>query len=96
MSSLLAAFVPHFVPRTTGRRQETAGTSEQLNWQVSCQIRAFSLVPEMAPRTLSRWRHGFKSRWDYQAKRAIGSYVSTHVKVLTRAFRPLESAGQAR
>jgi hypothetical protein len=32
-------------------------------------------VAELAPFTLSRWRHGFKSRWDYERKlqvRALG------------------------
>ena len=25
-------------------------------------------VVELAPRTLSRWRHGFEPRWDYERK----------------------------
>jgi hypothetical protein len=29
---------------------------------------ASSQVMESASRTLSRWRHGFKSRWDYEWK----------------------------
>jgi hypothetical protein len=37
----------------------------------------------VAPGTLSRWRHGFKSRWDYQGNRTAGSAVSTPVKVQT-------------
>jgi hypothetical protein len=32
---------------------------------------------------LSRWRHGFEPRWDYQGKRIVGVLVSTLVKVQT-------------
>jgi hypothetical protein len=60
---------PAFVPRTTGRRQETVGTAGASNPQVRDSIRASPLVAKSAPRTLSRWRHGFKSRWDYAGQR---------------------------
>jgi hypothetical protein len=55
---------PAFVPRTTGRRQETTRTVGASNPQVRSQIRVSSLVAKSAPRTLSRWRHGFEPRWD--------------------------------
>jgi len=51
--------------------------------QPSGNIRIFVQVTESAPRTLSRWRHGFKSRWDYQGNRRARSAVSTLVKVQT-------------
>src|ERR687898_1629226 len=59
---------PAFVPRTTGRRQETTGTAGASNPQVRDRIPASSQVARSAPRTLSRWRHGFKSRRDYKSK----------------------------
>ena len=63
---------PAFVPRTTGRRQETTGTAGVSNPQVRNRIRASPQVARSAPRTLSRWRHGFEPRWDYQVRACIG------------------------
>jgi hypothetical protein len=40
------------------------------NPQVRNRIRASLQVVKSAPRTLSRWRHGFKSRWDYKRETA--------------------------
>jgi hypothetical protein len=60
---------PAFVPRTTGRRQEAMSAAEQQDAQVIGRIGASLQVPEVTPKTLSRWRHGFKSRWDYRGKR---------------------------
>ena len=57
---------PAFVPRTTGRRQETTGTAGASNPQVRNRIRASPQVAKSAPRTPSRWRHGFEPRWDYE------------------------------
>jgi hypothetical protein len=48
------------------------GTAEASNPQVRNPIRPTPQVARSAPRTLSRRRHGFKSRWDYQGKRIIG------------------------
>jgi hypothetical protein len=56
---------PAFVPRTTGKRQETTRTAGVKNRQVRQRIRLASLVARSGSRTLSRWRHGFKSRWYY-------------------------------
>jgi MOSC domain-containing protein YiiM len=61
---------PAFVPRTTGRCQETTGAAGASNPQVRPWIRPSSQVAKSAPRTLSRWRHGFERRWDYAAKHA--------------------------
>jgi hypothetical protein len=60
---------PVFVLRTTGRRQEMTRTAEGSNPQVMEGIRVSSLVAKSGSRTLSRWRHGFKSRWDYAGQR---------------------------
>jgi hypothetical protein len=60
---------PAFVPRTTGRREETTRRAEQQNAQFRRQIRESPRVARVAPRTLSRWRNGFKSRWDYEEPR---------------------------
>jgi hypothetical protein len=46
------------------------GTAEASNPQVRTQIRASSQVAKSAPRTLSRWRHGFEPRWDYKREPA--------------------------
>jgi hypothetical protein len=59
---------PAFVPPTTRRRQETIGTAGASNPQVRNQIRPSPQVAKSAPRTLSRWRHGFEPRWDYEYK----------------------------
>ena len=55
------------------------GTAGASNPQVRNQIRLSPQVAKSAPRTLSRWRHGFKSRWDYQQ---------------TRRSEPLSGAGE--
>jgi hypothetical protein len=66
----LAIVRPAFVPRTTRRRQENYGTAGASNPHVRNRIRALPQVAKSAPRTLSRWRHGFKSRWDYERESA--------------------------
>jgi hypothetical protein len=57
---------PAFVPRTTGRRQEMTRKAGASDPQVRNQIRPSLRVARSAPRTLSRWRHGFEPRWDYE------------------------------
>ena len=59
------------------------GTAEASNPQVRTQIRASSQVAKSAPRTLSRWRHGFEPRWDYQQSRRSG-----RICVRARLARP--------
>jgi hypothetical protein len=56
---------PAFVPRTTGRRQETTRSAGATNRQVRRHIRLSSLVAKSGSRTLSRWSHRFEPRWDY-------------------------------
>jgi hypothetical protein len=46
-----------------------AGWAGASNSQVSSQIRLSVQVAKSGPRTLSKWRHGFKSLWDYQRER---------------------------
>ena len=41
------------------------GTAEASSPQVRNPIRPTRQVARSAPRTLSRWRHGFEPRWDY-------------------------------
>src|SRR5918994_6536696 len=60
---------PAFVPRATRRRQEEVGWAGASNSQVNDEIRLLPQVARSAPRTLSRWRHGFEPRWDYQETR---------------------------
>jgi hypothetical protein len=59
---------PAFVPRATGRRQETSETARATNLQVRNRIRVSPQVAKPGSRTLSRWRHGFEPRWDYEQK----------------------------
>src|ERR671911_2234897 len=78
---------PAFVPRTTGRRQEMTGTAGASNPQVRNEIRPSPQVARSAPRTLSRWRHGFKSRWDSGGARNCSKGVAA---ALTGAARKRE------
>ena len=84
---------PAFVPRTTGRRQETTGAAGASKPQVRRRIRASPLVAKSGSRTLSRWRHGIRSRWDYQGKRRSRRAVSTPCKVQTRVRGHGKDAG---
>ena len=70
---------PAFVPRTTGRRQEMTGTAGASNPHVRNQIRASPQVVRSIPRTLSRWRHGFEPRWDYNCK--VPGQGTSHVSM---------------
>jgi hypothetical protein len=58
------------------------------------QVRSrFGVPPQVArpaARTLSRWRHGFKSRWDY----LLDSTRSTEAQSKTRRLRLVPGAGQ--
>jgi hypothetical protein len=56
------------------------GTAGASNPQVRSPIRTSPQVARSAPRTLSRWRHGFEPRWDYQGKRIVGTLLFTLVK----------------
>jgi hypothetical protein len=49
-------------------RGVATGIDQELMPQVSGPIPPAPLVTEPARLNLSRWRHGFKSRWDYKCK----------------------------
>jgi hypothetical protein len=53
----------HATTQDDGLRREASPQVDSHNF-------ASPQVAESISRTLSRWRHGFKSRWDYHAKRA--------------------------
>jgi hypothetical protein len=53
---------------------------EQPNPHVRDRIRPSPQVTESGPRTLSRWRHGFKSRWDYERNPTHSSYPGTSTR----------------
>jgi len=72
---------PAFFRRTNGKRQEMTGTAGASNPQI--RNRASPQVAKSAPRTLSRWRHGFKSRWDYADQRPCPRVVSASGPALT-------------
>ena len=65
-------------PAPMSKRNTTSGPDSGVALQVNGLTRT----------TLSRWRHGFKSAWDYQGKRFVGVLVSTLVKVQTRRDGP--------
>ena len=44
------------------------------NPQVRGRVRSSSQVVKPAPRTLSRWRHGFEPRWDYAGQSRCGTW----------------------
>jgi hypothetical protein len=75
---------PAFVPRTTGRRQETTRTAGASNPQVRNRIRASPQVVRSIPRTLSRWRHGFEPRWDYNRETAGHGISPESIRSLNR------------
>ena len=81
---------PAFVPRTTGRRREMTRTAGASNPQVRNQIRPSPQVAKPVPRTLSRWRHGFEPRWDYERESAGQRHCSAGQS------REGDSAGGAR
>src|SRR5512132_4460574 len=60
-------------PRIGPAKYRTTTLEDQVrreaNTQVDEHLKASAQVVESAPRTLSRWRHGFKSRWDYAGQR---------------------------
>ena len=77
------------------------GNHRAQNPQVRRRVRPSSQVVKPAPRTLSRWRHGFEPRWDYQGKtRRLSSRLHPGQKCRhglpgdTKAqVRPTEQAG---
>src|SRR6266545_3363804 len=54
-----------FIPRDNEKRGVPTQTDPEPKHEVSAPSRSPPLVRESAGFTLSRWRHGFKSRWDY-------------------------------
>jgi hypothetical protein len=61
---------PVFIPHDIEDRGVTTGTDKEHNAHVTGAIRVLPQVTEYARPTLSRWRHGFKSRWDYKREPA--------------------------
>ena len=64
---------PAFVPRTTGRRHEMARTAGASNPHVTSWTPTSLQVEKPTTGTLSRWRHGFESRWGYLGERIVGA-----------------------
>jgi hypothetical protein len=86
--------------RTTTQQDGLRG---EANPQVEGIFKASPQVVEAASRTLSRWRHGFKSRWDYKERRRSDNVSSLngesarpfvpHSSVLSRgSVRPRRAA----
>jgi hypothetical protein len=86
---------PAFVPRTTGRRQEMTGPAGASSPQVRNQIRPSPQVARSVPRTLSRWRHGFEPRWDYQGNQLQRLRCVPSLSRRARGFSAIVSAEPA-
>lgn len=86
---------PVNIPHDDEERGVATGGNRQRKPQVSGHLRVPPQVARTAWTTLSRWRHGFESRWDYQGKRVVGVPVSTLVKVQTRTSTCRKSPGHA-
>ncbi len=61
---------PVSIPHDVKNRGVGTGIDQELNPQVSRPLRVPPQVTESARLNLSRWRHGFKSRWDYEPELA--------------------------
>jgi hypothetical protein len=59
---------PVSIPHDIENRGVATGIDQELNPQLSVAFPPRPQVRGMARVNLSRWRHGFKSRWDYQRK----------------------------
>ena len=87
---------PRIGPAAYRTTTQEDGLRGETNTQVDgCLIPSLQ-VAESISRTLSRWRHGFKSRWDYQDKRTVASAVSTKRKVQTQIWDHRKGAGRDR
>jgi hypothetical protein len=56
------------IPHDIEKRRVTTGTDPEPDPQVNGLIPLPPQVTGSARPNLSRWRHGFKSRWDYERK----------------------------
>jgi hypothetical protein len=68
--TLDAAGDPVSIPHDIEKRRVTTGTDPEPDPQVNGLIPLPPQVTGSARPNLSRWRHGFKSRWDYERKSA--------------------------
>ena len=87
-------FDPVSIPHDIEKRGVATGIDQERNPQVSGPIPPPPQVTEPARLNLSRWRHGFKSRWDYQGNRSFWIDVTTSFKVQTRASDQRETAAR--
>jgi hypothetical protein len=75
-------------PRIGPARYRTTTHEDQVRREAYSQVdehlKASAQVVESAPRTLSRWRHGFEPRWDYEHK---GPGQGTSMKAFGRLNR---------
>jgi hypothetical protein len=59
---------PRIGPAAYRAATQDDGLRREANPQADGHLMASPQVAKSAPRTLSRWRHGFEPRWDYQRK----------------------------
>ena len=76
---------------------ENRGVATGIDWELNPHVRGLFPPPpqvtELARVNLSRWRHGFKSRWDYK-QRPRSEAVSHLNRHSTRSFVPHSSRGR--
>ena len=59
---------PAQIPHDIENRPATTETNRELKQQVIHRFPPIPQVGDLARTTLSRWRHGFEPRWDYEHK----------------------------
>ena len=59
---------PVSIPHEVENQGVATGIDRKLNPPVNAPIRAPPQVTDSTRTTLSRWRHGFESRWDYSSE----------------------------
>jgi hypothetical protein len=66
---------PENIPHDDEERGAATTSNPETETQVSGHVRPELLVTDSARTTLSRWRHGFETRWDYERNPGQGSIV---------------------
>jgi hypothetical protein len=68
---------PVSIPHDVGNRGVATGIDRKLHPQVSAPFRPPPQVTNSVRGTLSRWRHGFEPRWDYERRTLLGGVSQT-------------------
>jgi hypothetical protein len=78
---------PRIGPATYRATTQEDRVRREANPQVDDHLMSSPQVVESAPRTLSRWRHGFEPRWDYAGQRPYpGFHISEWPRIGPAAY----------